>query len=443
MREIRKYDLKYPIGFADNLTRYIETLDCGIILRSNSYISKKDKNSVRSSYDFLAGLSVLSICKPEVGKQLESLRKIYLEVNDWLFGYIGYDVKNELEDLKSENFDGLGFNDIFFFQPKIVMIFKEGKLNVKYSPDITSIDEIDSLIEEFDHEEVEKNSKSTVAFFTGRFTKEEYIETVKEIKSHIQQGDIYEMNFCQEFYKENAELHPAEIFIALNRYSPTPFASFFKKGNKFILSASPERFLKKKREVIVSQPIKGTVARSIDPDEDEHIKTMLKNDPKERAENIMIVDLVRNDLSKIAEVGSVNVDELCGVYPFRQLYQMISTISCKVKKDKDFVDVIKATFPMGSMTGAPKIRAMQLIEHFERTKRGLYSGSIGYLSPEQDFDLNVVIRTLLYNSESKYLSFSVGSAITINSDPEKEYHECLLKAKAILSTLKAEIVNAG
>ena len=156
----------------------------------------------------------------------------------------------------------------------------------------------------------------------------------------------------------------------------------------------------------------------------------------------MIVDLVRNDLSKIAEVGSVNVDELCGVYPFRQLYQMISTISCKLKSEHDFIDIIKATFPMGSMTGAPKIRAMQLIDHFERTKRGLYSGSIGYLTPDRNFDLNVVIRTLLYNKDTKYLSFSVGSAITINSDPEKEYQECLLKARAILTTLKAEIVDA-
>ena len=442
MREIKKYDIKSPIGFADNLTRYIETLDCGIILRSNSYLSKKDKHSVRSSYDFLAGLGAISIIKHDKDR-LELLRKDFNRINDWIFGYIGYDIKNEIEELTSNNIDGLGFNDLFFFQPKIVMNFKEDKLNVKYTPEITPVEEIDALVAKFDYEIDDFNFTSHIKQFKRRFSKDEYIETVKKIKNHIQQGDIYEMNFCQEFYNDDATINSAETFIALNRFSPTPFASFLKKGNRYIISASPERFLKKKRETIISQPIKGTIARSIDPDEDENLKTKLRNDPKERAENIMIVDLVRNDLSKIAEVGSVNVDELCGVYPFRQLYQMISTISCKIKKDYDFIDVLKATFPMGSMTGAPKIKAMVLIEHFERTKRGLYSGSIGYISPQHDFDLNVVIRTLLYNKDKKYLSFSVGSAITINSDPEKEYQECMLKAKAILSTLKAEIVDAG
>jgi len=440
MREILKYDLTYPEDFADNLTRHIESLDCGIILRSNSYLSKKDKNSVRSSYDFLAGLSTLSICKPTKDK-LNSLRKKYSDINDWIFGYIGYDIKNEIEDLASENIDGLEFNDLFFFQPKIVMLFKEEKLNVKYSPETTTVEEVIKLVEHLDRISDDRDFKSTVKHFKRRFSKEEYITTVNEIKRHIQRGDIYEMNFCQEFYNNDADINPADTFVALNRYSPTPFATFLKKGNNYIISASPERFLKKKGNTIVSQPIKGTIARSICPEEDESLKQHLKNDPKERAENIMIVDLVRNDLSKIAEVGSVNVDELCGVYPFRQLFQMISTISCKLKKEHDFVDVLKATFPMGSMTGAPKVRAMQLIEHFERTKRGLYSGSIGYLTPDHNFDLNVVIRTLLYNKDKRYLSFSVGSAITINSDPEKEYQECLLKARAILTTLKAEIID--
>lgn len=441
MREVLKYDLTYPEDFADNLTRYIESLDCGIILRSNSYLSKKDKNSVRSSYDFLAGISSLTICKPTTDK-LNTLRKKYSAVSDWIFGYIGYDIKNEIEELTSDNIDGLGFSDLFFFQPKVVLLFKDDKLNVKYLPDLSTVDELNVLIKDLDKPCNDCDFKSPIKHFKARFSKSEYISAVNEIKSHIQKGDIYEMNFCQEFYNDETEIFPADTFIALNKYSPTPFATFLKKENNYIISASPERFLKKKGDVIVSQPIKGTVARSIDPDEDEMIKQALKDDPKERAENIMIVDLVRNDLSKIAEIGSVNVDELCGVYPFRQLHQMISTISCKLKKEHDFVDVLKATFPMGSMTGAPKIRAMQLIEHFERTKRGLYSGSIGYITPDHNFDLNVVIRTLLYNKDKKYLSFSVGSAITINSDPEKEYQECMLKARAILSTLKAIIIDA-
>lgn len=440
MRVTLTYHLIHPERFADNLTRYIEQLDNGVILRSNSYFQPSEKNSVRSNYDFLAGIGSISICEPKENK-LDSLKSIYSN-KDWLFGYIGYDIKNDLEDLQSENPDGLGFNDIFFFQPRIVMLDNDDNLIVKYFPNLDSEDSIMELIVKLDNANDIPEFSSNVEIFKRKFSKSEYLKTVEQVKEHIQRGDIYEMNLCQEFFAENIEINPAATFIALNRYSPTPFASFLKANNKYVISASPERFLRKIGNKIISQPIKGTISRSICPEEDEQIKIQLQNDPKERAENIMIVDLVRNDLSKIAEVGSVNVDELCGVYPFRQLFQMISTISCNIKPEHDFIDVIKATFPMGSMTGAPKIRAMQLIEHFEKTKRGLYSGSIGYISPDHDFDLNVVIRSLLYNKESKYLSFSVGGAITIHSDPEMEYQECMLKAKAILTTLKAKLEDA-
>ena len=440
MRETLTYRLNHPERFADNLTRYIDSLDYGIILRSNSYFHISDKNTVRSSYDFLAGLGAISTCDP-IENKLESLRSLYSN-KDWLFGYVGYDIKNELEELKSENTDNLQYNDLFFFQPRIVILDNEDSLIIKYFPHLDSVEDIKSTISALDHIEETSEYKSTVKSFKRRYSKKDYLDTVIKVKEHIQRGDIYEMNMCQEFYNDDCEIAPSDTFIALNRYSPTPFASFLKMKDKYVISASPERFLRKKGNKIISQPIKGTIARSIDPYEDEHIKEKLRNDPKERAENIMIVDLVRNDLAKIADVGSVNVDELCGVYPFRQLYQMISTISCRIKDGYDFIDVLKATFPMGSMTGAPKIRAMQLIEHFERTKRGLYSGSIGYISPEHDFDLNVVIRSLLYNKEKRYLSFTVGGAITIHSDPEAEYQECMLKAKAILSTLKATLEDA-
>lgn len=183
---------------------------------------------------------------------------------------------------------------------------------------------------------------------------------------------------------------------------------------------------------LLSQPIKGTSRRGATPEEDEALKKELQENPKERAENIMIVDLVRNDLSKIARPKSVTVDELCGVYTFETVHQLISTVSCEVEETTSFTDIIRATFPMGSMTGAPKVRAMELIEEYEAFKRGLYSGTIGYISPNGNFDLNVVIRTLLYNKVQKYLSCSVGGAITINSDPEKEYEECLVKVQRIL-----------
>ncbi len=269
----------------------------------------------------------------------------------------------------------------------------------------------------------------------SRFSKEEYIETVKKVKEHINRGDIYVTNFCQEFYAEGAIIDPLSIFLRLNAISPNPFTAFFKLKDKYILSASPERFLAKRGGKLISQPIKGTSKRFTDPTEDEQSKQTLRVHSKELQENVMIVDLVRNDLTKSAKAGTVNTEELFGIYSFNQVHQMISTVICELRKDISEVQSIKNSFPMGSMTGAPKISAMQLMEQYERTKRGVYSGAIGYFSPDGDFDFNVVIRTLLYNEAEKYLSFQVGSAITYHADPEKEYEECLLKAQAILEVL--------
>jgi para-aminobenzoate synthetase component 1 len=261
------------------------------------------------------------------------------------------------------------------------------------------------------------------------------------LKQHIQSGDIYEINFCQEFFSEATQFNPLETYINLKQFSPTPFSAYYRSNHHYLICASPERFLMKKGNEVISQPIKGTIKRGTDIVEDEKLKKQLKNDEKERAENIMIVDLVRNDLSRIAKEGSVKVNELCKIYSYPQLHQMISTISAKVDKQLDFTEIIKACFPMGSMTGAPKIKAMELIEKYESFKRGLFSGSVGYITPEGDFDFNVVIRSLFYNSVNHYLSFMVGSAITAKSDPEKEYEECLLKAKGILLSLNADLEN--
>ena len=252
---------------------------------------------------------------------------------------------------------------------------------------------------------------------------------------HIHKGTIYEANFCMEFYAENAKINPLEIYKKLNLISEPPFAVYFKNNSNFLLSASPERYLKKENLKIISQPIKGTSKRSFDLEEDEILKIELENNPKERSENIMIVDLVRNDLSRTAIKSSVNVEELCKIYTFKQVHQMISTIVSEVENTSSPVSILQTTFPMGSMTGAPKIAAMQIIEDLEETKRGLYSGTVGYFTPNGDFDFNVVIRSILYNSDNQYLSFSVGSAITSLSIPEMEYEECLLKAKALFEVL--------
>jgi para-aminobenzoate synthetase component 1 len=266
--------------------------------------------------------------------------------------------------------------------------------------------------------------------------KDSYLEKVEKLRKSISLGDIYEVTFCQEFFAEQAAINPYQVYQNLKDVSPTPFSGFFKLTDKYILSASPERFLCKRKNQLFSQPIKGTAKRSSDPEEDEKIRLGLLNSTKEQAENVMIVDLVRNDLTKSAVKGSVKVEELFGIYTFPQVHQMISTISCTVDPLIHPVEALKNTFPVGSMTGAPKVRAMELIEETECSRRGIYSGSFGYFEPDGDFDFNVVIRSILYNESSKYLSFQVGGAITYASSAEAEYEECLLKASAIVKTLK-------
>ena len=350
--------------------------------------------------------------------------------NAWIFGFLSYDLKNDVEMLNSENQDNIQMPSLHFFIPKHVIAIKGDSFNFIYSDDREN--DIRKNIFEYPDLPFQKHFPIQI---NNRILCDEYVEIVKKIQQHIKIGDIYELNFCQEFYADNVNIDPVLTYLALNRESAMPFSAFYKFNDKYLLCASPERFLKKENDQLISQPIKGTIKRSSDLLLDELKKNELNQDPKERAENIMIVDLVRNDLSKSALAGSVKVAELCGLYSFPHLHQMISTVTAKVKHNIHLVDCIKNAFPMGSMTGAPKVKAMELIEKYEKTKRGLFSGAVGYITPKMDFDFNVVIRSILYNSKNKYLSYHTGSAITANSDPEKEYNECLLKAKAMNTVL--------
>jgi para-aminobenzoate synthetase component 1 len=374
----------------------------------------------------------------------------------YLFGYFNYDLKNELEDLSSNNLDNLGFPNFYFFEPTYLLFFDvKGNFLIDKTKEENNFDEeiLSKIIIEIDN--IELNNKSiydslplSVSSPTTRnnnskpkincrFTEEEYLQTVEIIKNHIIEGDVYELNLCIEFFIENLELNPLEAFQELCKISKMPFSSFLKitvnNSEKYAICASPERFLKKTGNRLVSQPIKGTVKRGKTEAEDEELKNYLRTSEKERAENMMIVDLVRNDLARSAEIGSTHASEMFGIYSFQQVHQMISTVEATLSENKNWSEAIKNAFPMGSMTGAPKIKATQLIEKYEKTKRGLYSGSIGYISPTGDFDFNVIIRTLFYDSLSKYASFQVGGAITYDSDPKSEWEECLLKAKAIRS----------
>lgn len=351
----------------------------------------------------------------------------------YIFGYLSYDLKNQLHGLSSKNPDHLNFPEAILWIPKYVVSLRNENFNfLQGNKDTEGYEFLINFLEE----ETDQNHHHYSSEFKARITKEQYLEKVKGLKEHIQQGDIYEINFCQEYYIDNIDInYSLDTYFKLNYVTKAPFSGYLQYEDFSVYCGSPERFLKKTGCKIISQPIKGTAGRDENPEKDEQLKAELASNPKERSENIMIVDLVRNDLSRIAVKDSVNVDELCGMYTFETVHQMISTISGELKPDLSFTDILKATFPMGSMTGAPKLKSMELIEKHEAFKRGLYSGSIGYIDPAGDFDFNVVIRTLLYNRKEKYLSCAVGSAITIQSDPEKEYEECLVKVKRILSIL--------
>ncbi|GAB3309173.1 anthranilate synthase component I family protein [Hymenobacter humi] len=347
-------------------------------------------------------------------------------------GFITYDVKNEIEQLTSENFDGFAWPHLHFFVPEIWLYWQPNVLQIDGAEPAEVLAQILATVSL-------TAAPPNVPTLRPRLPKAEYLHAVAAIKDDILNGEVYELNLCQEFYAEGISLHPADVFRRLNEASPAPFAGFIRHHEHYLMCASPERFLSHYYPDIISQPIKGTIRRGATPTEDEQQRLTLLSDEKERAENLMIVDLVRNDLARVAKTGTVEVYELFGLYPFRHVWQMISTVAAELRENVGLVEVLEATFPMGSMTGAPKIRAMQLIEQYERSRRGLYSGSIGYVWSDGEFEFNVVIRSLQYRADTGYLSFQVGSAITYDSDPEREYEECLLKAKALLEVLGAVI----
>jgi len=421
---------KHPISLTENLKKQLllwaQQFNEVVWLDGNDYPQK------HGSYRAILAVDAFTALKTDERQAFDKLKDYQTITADWVFGYLSYDLKNDVEKLESNNFDGLNFPDLYFFQPKKIFLFHDELVEVQYLKLVE--DEIEEdwkdILKTNDVLQFENKVK-----LEARTSKVSYFQKVHSVLEHIKIGNIYEANFCQEFYSEAAVINPIKTYLDLNNISKTPFSAFLKLDEFFALSASPERYIKRTGDEVVSQPIKGTIRRSQDLRRDAQLALELANDPKERSENIMIVDLVRNDLSRVASKGSVEVEELCGVYSFMQVHQLISTISCRIPLETPSVEILRYTFPMGSMTGAPKISAMKIMEDLEDAKRGVYSGSIGYFTPSGDFDFNVVIRSILYNSVKKYISFSVGGAITINSLPEREYEECLLKAKAMVEVL--------
>ena len=407
----------------------------------NGFVAFLNNNGISYPNDpfpnrlFIGAKRVISFSnEQELGlNAFESLYKAHCQRPSFLVGYFGYDIKNQLEALTSRHENRLGFPDAYFVEPEWVLDFEQDGVIVQGERDGNN------LIRDITNA-VELPTPGFTAYaprqIRCRVTPEEYKANVRRIQQYIRAGDVYELNYCIEFFCENTALDPLRLYKALNERSPMPFSTFLKLHDRYIMGASPERFLAKRGQRILSQPIKGTIRRGNTVDEDASLREQLLKSEKERAENLMIVDLVRNDLARSAKTGSVRVGELFGIYGFRQVYQMISTVSATLREGVSWADAIQHAFPMGSMTGAPKIRAMQLIDELEESRRGVYSGAIGFVTPDGDFDFNVVIRTLFYDAPGQYASFSVGSAITYDADPTQEWEECLLKAQAIRDVLE-------
>lgn len=277
----------------------------------------------------------------------------------------------------------------------------------------------------------------------SNFTQEEYVSAIATIKELIRDGDTYQTNLTQQFtVKMPDRVREADIFFRLRRDHPAPFSALIKRKDSIVVSASPERFFRVDDDKVISaSPIKGTRPRGETPDQDATFRRDLLSSEKDRAENTMIVDLLRNDLGRVCEYGSVKVEKLCDIEEHPTLFHLVSTISGDLRENVRPSDILKALFPCGSITGAPKIRTMQIIDEIEPVQRGLSMGAIGYSIPPSGFDglepgidTSVAIRTMVI--KDKTAIFNVGGGIVIDSDPKAEYEESLLKAKALLNALK-------
>ncbi|HEV7334111.1 MAG TPA: anthranilate synthase component I family protein [Flavisolibacter sp.] len=355
---------------------------------------------------------------------------VFFQKEHWLFGHLSYDLKESLHGLPNTKEDKVGFSPYCFFSPQIVLQLKQGCLTI-YA------DEPEQVFTQLNAQPDEAGTVILPFFqISPVLSREAYIQKIRALQAHILRGDCYEINFCQAFFAEEISLDPFAVFRNLMAVSPNPFSAFYRQEDKYLICASPERFLARRGNRLLSQPIKGTIKRDLgNEQQDQQLRDSLRLSAKEQSENVMVVDLVRNDLTRVCKPATVKVDELFGIYSFPQVHQMISTISGEIKDDVSFSEILQATFPMGSMTGAPKLRVMQLIDAYEPTTRGIFSGSVGYKAPGGNFDFNVVIRSILYDQTSRYLSYQVGSGITFYCNAEQEWEECMLKAEAIKKVL--------
>jgi para-aminobenzoate synthetase component 1 len=384
------------------------------------YLHRGDRNSV------LVALGAEAIVSAQQGG-LVALEQAMSLTTEWWFGTLSYELKSETEGVSSPSQPHVEWPSIYFVKPKVVLecttngcVFLKGK-------------EYESLLSNIEISESQNEQPLTLK---PLLSEEQYMNALAQVREYLQRGDIYEVNYCQEFRGEGKLNSPWNVFVKLDSKTEAPHAAYVQLNHLHLLCASPERYVNREGNKLISQPIKGTIKRGKTEAEDDALKKQLRSSEKEQAENVMIVDLVRNDLSRIAKKGSVKVEELFGTYSFKTVHHLISTVTAEVNESTTLVDVLRASFPMGSMTGAPKVRAMQIADELEASARGIYSGAVGYVAPNGDFDFNVVIRSVVCNAELEQVSLHVGGAITVQSSFESEYQECLLKAEAALSVLE-------
>lgn len=412
------------ISFKSKMLNWAQPFSIFLFLDSNQY------QLPHSKFECLLAVNARHFINGSSNEDVLSKIEVWQEENkDWLFGHIVYDFKNSIEPkLVSNHPQKHGWDDVSFFSPEIICYLQKDCKSFT----IESIERLpEDIFEEIVNAELNEEPLLPKVKFKTRINKETYLKTIQKLRQHIEDGDCYEINFCCEGFVEEVNLNPSIVFNKLNQISPAPFAAFYRNKQDYLMCASPERYLMKEKEFIRSMPIKGTIKRGENELEDLSRKQALFDSEKDRAENVMIVDLVRNDLARSCVLGTVSVEELFGVYSFPQVHHLISTVTGELSAQHKATDAIRYSFPMGSMTGAPKMKVMELTDRYEQTRRELFSGSVGYFTPDGDFDFNVVIRSLFYNTTSKYLSYKTGGAITYDSNAEEEYEEMRLKAWAL------------
>jgi len=415
-----------PSSFKVQLLHWSNQFEVCTFLDNHAY------NSSYGALDCIAAAGPLAFISLDQVNAIAVNEFIQTHSGEWIFAHFNYEYHRITKPNTKVNLTG--FPLAYLYTPAVVIELTENKVTIQTDSDHPQ--QVFDQVSSFKLPVTDANNEALTTSITPFISKASYLENIHKILALIRRGDFYEINYCQAFEVEHLSAHPVNVYANLTDISPTPFACFYKNSSDYLLCASPERYLQKKGNQLISQPIKGTIKRNVENDADDKLQVeALKNSSKDKSENVMVVDLVRNDLSRICEQGSVEVEELFGIYSFPQVHQMISTITGKLASNTLFSEILEATFPMGSMTGAPKKSVMETIDALEPAKRGLYSGTVGYLNPAGDFDFNVVIRSIFYNSDTKKASYGVGGGITIYSDPEKEYEECLLKAAAIKKVL--------